>query len=153
MFKRLILWMFVIFLGIGFGAGIYEARIVIPQWISMPPHTWPNTGLQFWVYVTTIPLTLLTIFNAIAAWNDNTPKRVWWLGSVGIIFIERIATFFYFIPEMIRLMGDGVPEMEIIAGLSQWMMMNHGRHVLSLAGWLLALKAFSMSGKPHSQGI
>jgi hypothetical protein len=68
MWKKIVLWLFVINLGVAFGAGLYEARIVIPQWENIPPRAWPNTGLLFWVYVTTVPLTLLTITNLIAAW-------------------------------------------------------------------------------------
>lgn len=30
---RTLLWLFVINLGIAFGAGFYEARIVFPQWL------------------------------------------------------------------------------------------------------------------------
>ena len=47
---RILLWLFVINLGTAFGAGIYESRVVVPQWQTTPPQTWPNTGLQFWVY-------------------------------------------------------------------------------------------------------
>jgi len=42
-----LLWLFVINLGIAFGAGIYESRVVVHQWQTTPPQTWPNTGLQF----------------------------------------------------------------------------------------------------------
>jgi hypothetical protein len=58
-------------LGIAFGAGLYEARVAIPQWADLPPKDWPNTGLLFWVYVTTVPLTLLAFANLIAAWLDK----------------------------------------------------------------------------------
>ena len=51
-------------LGTAFGAGIYESRVVVPEWQNTPPQTWPNTGLEFWVYVTTVPLTLLTLATA-----------------------------------------------------------------------------------------
>jgi hypothetical protein len=30
----LVLWLFVIFLGIAFGAGVYEHQIVVPRWIT-----------------------------------------------------------------------------------------------------------------------
>src|SRR5438876_117396 len=69
-FATIVLWLFVINLGIAFGAGLYEARIVVPQWLSPSPESglsWnaelarqSNTGMRFWVYVTTVPLTLLT---------------------------------------------------------------------------------------------
>jgi len=148
LYKRTIIWLYVILLGIGFGAGIYESRIVLPQWIHIPPDQWQNTGLLFWVYVTTIPLTILTILCAFAAWRDNSLMRSWWLSSVGVIILERIFTFSYFIPGMIRMMGpQALPETEIAAELTEWMFLNHGRHLLTLTGWLLALKAFSIHNK------
>jgi hypothetical protein len=146
MWKEIVLWLFVINLGIAFGAGIYEARVVIPQWASIPPRAWLNTGLMFWVYVTTVPLTLLTIVNLIAAWLTQGPRRGWYLAAVCIVLVERAATFSYFIPTMVRLMGtEGGADAAVKAALSQWLLMNHGRHIFTLAGWLAALKAFSLS--------
>ena len=40
----ILLWLFVINLGIAFGAGLYEARVVIRFWKDVPRQTWPNTG-------------------------------------------------------------------------------------------------------------
>jgi hypothetical protein len=146
MWKEIVLWLFAVNLGIAFGAGIYEARVVIPQWANFPPGEWPNTGLLFWVYVTTVPLTLLTVANLIAGWLTQGPMRFWVLVAVGIIIVERIATFSYFIPRMVWMMGtEGLPDAGIRSALSQWLLMNQGRHVLTLAGWLAALKALSLS--------
>jgi hypothetical protein len=142
-----LLWLFVINLGIACGAGLYEARVVIPQWADIPPQTWPNTGLMFWVYVTTIPLMVLTVANLIAAWMDSSTRRRWWLSAAAIIVLERIATFSYFIPTMIGLTSAELPEAEVKATLSQWLLFNHGRHALTLFGWLMALKAFSLPGE------
>ena len=145
---KFLLGLFVINLGIALGAGIFEQRVVIPQWENTPPQTWPQTGVQFWVYVTTVPLTLLTLANQVAAWLDRGPRRYWWLGAVAIIVVERIATFSYFIPTMVWLQGtEGLPEAEVQAALSQWLLLDYGRHVLTLAGWLAALKAFSLPSK------
>jgi hypothetical protein len=139
-----LLWLLVINLGIAFGAGLYEARVVIPSWADLPPRTWPNTGLLFWVYVTTVPLTLLTLANAVAAWVDDGPRRYWWLAAVAITVVERVATFAYFFPTMIRLSGAAdLSEAEARTGLAQWLLLNHGRHILTLAAWLAALKALS----------
>jgi hypothetical protein len=33
----ILLWLFVINLGIAFGAGLYEQRIILPQWFSRLP--------------------------------------------------------------------------------------------------------------------
>ncbi len=142
--RDILLWLFGLDLGIAFGAGIYEGRIVVPQWENTPPQTWPNTGLKFWAYVTTVPLTLLTLASLIAAWRDQGPRRYWWLGAVAITIAERSATFSYFIPTMIRLMGtENLSEAVVKATLSQWRRRNYGRHALTLAAWLAALKALS----------
>jgi hypothetical protein len=145
---KVLLWLFVINLGVAFGAGIYESRVVIPRWETIPPQMWPNTGLEFWVYVTTVPLTLLTLANLVAAWLDRGPRRYWWLSAAAIVVVERIVTFSYFIPTMFWLMGaEDLPQAELQATLSQWLFLDYGRHVLTLAGWLAALKAFSLPGK------
>lgn len=146
MWKEVVLWLFVINLGIAFGAGIYEGRVVIPQWANLPPKEWPNTGLMFWVYVTTVPLTVLTIASLIAGWLSADPMRPWFVAAACIVVVERLATFSYFIPTMIRMMGaQGLPDADLKATLSQWLLMNHGRHLLTLVAWLAALRALSLS--------
>jgi hypothetical protein len=146
MWKEIVLWLFVINLGIAFGAGIYEARVVASQWADIPPREWPNTGLLFWVYVTTVPLTVLTLVSLAAGWLSEGPLRSWYLAAVSIVILERIATFSYFIPTMIKLMGsEGPADADVKATLSQWLLMNHGRHLLTLCGWLCALRALSLS--------
>jgi Domain of unknown function (DUF1772) len=147
---RILLWLFVINLGTAFGAGIYESRVVVPQWQNTPPQTWPNTGLEFWVYVTTVPLTLLTLANLVAAWQDRGPRRNWWLGASAISVVERIWTFSYFIPTILRLTAtEELDEAEVNATLSQWLLLDYGRHALTLAAWLAALKALSL---PRERG-
>lgn len=73
---------------------------------------------------------------------DSWPDALWHLAAVAIVIVERVATFSYFIPTMAALMGsDWLAEEELKAALSRWLFLNHGRHVLTLAGWLAALKA------------
>lgn len=148
----ILLWLFVINLGIAFGAGLYEHRIVAPKWIrtrgSRPQ--WnaeaarrDDTGLRFWAYVTTGPLTLLTLASLAAALNTSGPERGWWLTAALVVLGDRILTFSYFIPTMVGLMS--APDSPAsIAAATRWMNLNHLRHALVLAGWLAALKAFSL---------
>ncbi len=143
--QNFVLWLFVINLGIAFGAGLYEAHVVVPEWAGMPRESWPNTGIRFWAYVTTVPLTLLTLASLFLASRSIGPDRSWWLGAALIIVIERIATFAYFIPTMARLQrGTGMADAQALATLSQWMWLNNGRHLLTLAGWLLAMRALTL---------
>src|SRR6266581_3813848 len=86
-----LLWLFVINLGIAFGAGLYEHRIVVSHWIRSSGDSgshWnaeaarrDDTGRRFWAFVTTVPLTLLTLANLFAAWRASSSVRDWWLGA------------------------------------------------------------------------
>jgi hypothetical protein len=153
--SKVLLWLFVINLGIAFGAGLYESRIVVPQWISYSAESgyqWnaeaarqANTGLNFWVYVTTVPLTLLTLANLVAAWRAQGATRRWWMGAAVAALADRVFTFSYFIPMMLKLMRDGtLPNSESVALALQWVNLNYVRHAIVLVAWLAALKTFSL---------
>ena len=153
--SKILLWLFVINLGIVLGAGLYEARIEFPQWLihsADSGYRWDaeaarqaNTGVRFWVYVTTVPLTLLTLANLVAAWRAPGAIRVWWLGAAATALADRVSTFSYFVPTMVRLMGDeSLPQSQAVAMAARWGQLNYFRHAIVLAAWLLALKAFSL---------
>lgn len=42
MWREIVLWLFTLNVGIAFGAGIYEARVVVPQWKSLPSRWRPG---------------------------------------------------------------------------------------------------------------
>src|SRR4051812_49461612 len=96
----LVLWAFVLNLGIAFGAGFYEARIVVPIWASKIPSGFSeiDTGRRFWGFVTTAPLTVLWLASAIIAYRSSGAVRAPWLLAVALVLIERSLTFGYFIP-------------------------------------------------------
>src|SRR6266702_2177291 len=130
---RIVLWLFVINLGIVFGAGLYEARIVVPLWASSPPESLrsPDSGRRFWAFVTTIPLTLLTLASLVAAWHAPAPRRESWLVAAVVILVERIATFSYFIPTMLRLQRAALPPADVRARVSLWARLNYLRSAIT----------------------
>ena len=151
----ILLWLFVMNLGIAYGAGLYEKRIVLPLWFSKSPEfgfrvnaeamRQTNTGLRFWAYVTTVPLTLLTLANLLVAWESQGPRHNWWLGAAVITPVERIGTFSFFIPTAIKLMrSETLPASTVGTMASRWVRLNYVRGALALIGWLLALKTFSL---------
>jgi hypothetical protein len=150
--STILLWLFVINLGIAFGAGLYEHRIVTPDWIADDGSRshWnaeaarrDDTGLRFWAYVTTGPLTLLTLANLFVAWKTSGPERGWWITAALVVLGDRTLTFFYFIPTMAGLM-NAPDSTASVATATRWMTLNYLRHALVLGGWLAALKAFSL---------
>lgn len=150
--SSLLLWLFVINLGIAFGAGLYEHRIVTPRWIrhDASGSHWnaeaarqDDTGLRFWAYVTTGPLTLLTLANLGAAWTASGAARDWWLAASVFVLADRILTFAYFIPVMVGLM-KATPSPASGAIAARWLTLNSLRHVLVFGGWLAALRALTL---------
>jgi hypothetical protein len=152
---EVLLWLFVINLGIAFGAGLYESRIVVPQWLSFSRDTgyrWnaeaarnADVGLRFWVYVTTLPLTLLTFASLIVAWWTPSVVRNWWLAAAAAAAVDRAMTLSYFIPTMIKLMGDEVFEQsDAVTKALRWVRLSYIRHAATLVAWLAALKALSL---------
>jgi hypothetical protein len=150
-----LLWLFVINLGIAFGAGLYESRIVVPQWVSFSPQSgfvWnpeaarqADTGLRFWVYVTTVPLTLLTLAGLVSFRWLHEPARNWWLAAAVGALVDRAMTFGYFIPTMLNLMHNAtLPESEAVETALQWARLGHMRHAAALVAWLASLRALSL---------
>jgi len=153
-----ILSLFVINLGIAFGAGLYESRITLPQWLSFSAssgYRWnaqaareANVGLRFWVYVTTVPLTLLTLASLVAAWVAPNEVRNWWLAAGSAVLVDRVMTFTYFIPTMLTLMNSKtMSASEAVTKAVQWIKLGYIRHAATLIAWLAALRAFSLFSK------
>ena len=157
---NVILWLFVINLGIVFGAGIYEHRIEFPLWLVSTDdggYIWraesanaANSGLRFWAFVSTGPLTILTLINLFAAWKARGPIRKWWLSASVLALVDRVLTFSYFIPTMIVLMQDETLSASLAADIAyQWGLLNNLRHILVFFAWICALKTFRQFGNQH----
>ena len=151
--SKVFLWLFLLNLGTAFGAGLYEHRIVVADWLSLGPDgLWhwnaqvaqqDDTGRRFWGFVTTGPLTVLTLATLFAAWKAPVGLRGWWLGAGVAALMDRLLTFGFFIPTMIRL-GQAADSPEAVATATQWSQLNHVRHGLVLVAWILAMKAFTV---------
>lgn len=152
MIRKVILWLFVIVLGITFGAGIYEARIVVPDWIQSSEMYWnadaanhSNTGIRFWVFVTSIPLTILTIASIMYVFKSEGSLKKWWGLAAGAAVADRLMTFGYFVPTMISLMEHGNSrDSEIVESAIFWANINYVRIALVFIAWVAAMKAFAV---------
>src|SRR6266851_4527783 len=152
MLPKVLLWLFILNLGIVFGAGIYEARISVPRWIGPSNTSSPgwhpeeakrdDTGRRFWAFTTTLPLTLLTLANLWAAWQSSGPIQGWWLTAALAALADRIFTFLYFIPRMVGLLR-ATDSPAARATMMQWANLNYIRLALILIAWLASLQTFS----------
>lgn len=150
--STVLLWLFVMNLGIALGAGLYESRITVPDWIdtSGAAATWnaeaaraDDTGRRFWVAVTTVPLTLLALANLFAGWRAPRPVRRWWLAAAATAIVDRAFTLGYFVPAMIGLM-ERPDSSEAVADALRWAQLNHLRHVIVFLAFMASLRTFSL---------
>jgi hypothetical protein len=151
---RLALWLFVVILGVAFGAGLYEHRIAMPRWMFYENGVlrWDaasarrdDTGLRFWAYVSTGPLTILALANLYFAWTESGPAHGWWLAAAATVLFERVFTFSYFIPTMVGLMHAADSPAAAATAL-RWSRLNYLRHLLVLGSWLAALETLTLAG-------
>jgi hypothetical protein len=153
-----LLWLLVINLGIAFGAGLYEHRIVVSRWfrtsLDSAAH-WnaeaareDDTGRKFWAFVTTGPLTLLTLANLVAAWGAPGAFRGWWLAAGLAALADRALTFSYFIPTMIGLLR-ATDSPQSLAVATRWRNLNYLRHAITAMAWLASLRTFALFYQQH----
>lgn len=149
-----LLALFILNLGTAFGAGLYETRIVIPMWFRKSAESGyrvdteamqtVDTGRTFWAFVTTGPLTLLTLANLVVAWQSQSTGHDWWLAAALITLIERAGTFSFFIPTIIKLQkAEQLSPPTTSRLIRSWIWANYIRNGLTLLACLAALRALS----------
>jgi len=149
------LWLLVIFVGIQFGAGLYEKLAIVPLWAEVPGDQvldqiqtsgMYRAGRAFWPFVS-VPVAILAVLNLVLAWRSKAPERRWWLTGAALMCGYAVASYGFFVPSMLALQSSGAswPAAEIESLVSLWTALNWGRMVVGAAGWLCALRALSLS--------
>lgn len=153
--SAILLTLFILNLGTAFGAGLYETIIVIPKWfprsagagymVDLTALREIDSGRKFWAAVTTMPLTLLTFANLYFAAQSPQPAHDWWLAAALITLVERISTFSFFIPTIIKLQNAGsLSRSKVHSKVALWTSLNYVRCALNLIAWVLAIEALAL---------
>ena len=160
MIGRIFLWLFVIVLGLEMGAGLYETFVVLPLWVYPPPDSviayyhhnaadpqfTLHAGTHFWIFNTPL-VGLLSIATLLTGFRTRPEHRCWRMAGSILALIVVIFTFAWFVPNIMRLNGDRVLQMspaDIASTTTWWVRLNWVRAVVYFAGWLAALRAFSI---------
>ena len=152
---RVVLLLLILNLGIALGAGLYESFVVLPTWLVVDQvgalhldeggAATYNRGQRFWIFFSTIPLTILAVTNLWMGWRRCAGTlQNWWVTSAGLALAERVMTFLYFIPIMAGLLELGSAP-EAVGEAQNWMNMNYIRLGLLLCAWLAALRTFGLA--------
>jgi hypothetical protein len=150
------LWLLVIFVGIQFGAGLYEKLAIVPLWAdasadqvlaAMESSGMKRAGRVFWPFVSPV-VAVLALINLVVAWRSNTIYRRWWLAAGAAMTVYALASYGYFVPQMLAFQsgGEGWTASEIETFLTWWTALNYVRTTVGGIGWLCALRALSLSG-------
>jgi len=154
------LWLFVIALGIEIGAGLYETLVVLPLWTSAPPDSVTayhqhnaanpqftlNAGGRFWMFATPL-VGLLALATLLSGLRTVSQHRQWRIAGTILALVVVLATFTWFVPNIIRLNSKDVLAMsadEVTRLTKAWVTLNWVRVILYVSGWLCALRALSI---------
>jgi len=154
------LWLFVVALGIMIGGGLYEQLVVMPLWQTAPPDSviayyqhnvanpqfTLNQGGRFWAFIAPV-VQLLAIATLITGLRTRAEHRRWRITGTVITLIVGVSTIIWFVPNILQLLGEGVMTMsgdEVSSLANRWVSLNWVRAVVSLAGWLAALRALTI---------
>ena len=155
--NTIVLWLFVIALGLDIGAGIYEARIVVPLWSADVPATLAagnpygrvaiNAGILFWSRMTSV-VALLALVTLAFSVRTPPPLRTWQIVASVAELVAVAMTLFYFRPTLVRLFmghGEGLSPDAIRSTVGLWVMWSRVRIMVSLVAWCAAIQALVLS--------
>jgi hypothetical protein len=149
------LWLFVIFVGVQFGAGLYEKQAIVPLWADVPPDRvldqmrtsgmWA-AGRAFWPFVSPV-VAVLAVVNLVVARRSPAIYRRWWLAGAAFMVAYAVFSYSYFVPQMLLLQSSGGAwsAARVESLVDWWVGLNYVRMVIGAAGWLCALRALSLS--------
>jgi hypothetical protein len=158
MTTQVLLALFLFFLSLGLGSGLYEVLVVYPSWKTDPTPEGlarrleesgqARAGRRLWPFISPVTA-LLAIVNLFLAWHRTGLLRAVWLAAAIAVILKSIATYTYFVPTMIRKLGKAAemkPE-ELTRTVRQWTGLSPLRLCLELFGWVAALWAWTLLGQ------
>jgi hypothetical protein len=156
-----LLGLFVVMVGIQLGGGLYEKRVVVPQWSTVAPSevgpALARSGQEasarsFWAFVSP-PVALLAVANLVAAWRaKRSRRRALWLAASATMVLYSLSSYGYFVPTMIRLwQAETLPPAEVESTVYWWVRLNYLRSLLGVAALVAALRALALPAEGAGQ--
>jgi hypothetical protein len=158
MVDQIALSLFLLFLSVGMGGGLYETLVVYPNWKADPTPQGLGerlkssgqalAGRRFWPFISPATM-LLAILNLYLAWQNAGLLREVWLAGTAAIIVKSVATYTYFVPTMIRKLANSVKmePADLTRTARQWTSLSPLRLCLELFGWVAAMWTWSHLGR------
>jgi hypothetical protein len=156
--QQILLCAFIFSVAMGIGGGVYETRVVYPNWAKEPT---PNglgerlvssgqagAGRRYWPLVSPTSA-LLAILNAFFAWHQTGLVRTLWLMSSVSIILKSVGTYGYFVPTFIRRIAK--PETMDTTALRRvvrtWTSLSPWRVLVETFAWITGIWALLLSSR------
>jgi len=150
--EQILLCAFIFSVGMGVGGGVYETRVVYPNWIKDPTPDGLGEKLassgqsgaarRYWPLISPMSA-LLAVLNAFFAWHQNGLVRTLWLTSSVSIIIKSASTYGYFVPTYIRRIARA-ETMDIMAlrrVVHTWANLSPLRVLVETLAWITGMWA------------
>jgi len=133
---------------LGLGGGLYEVLVIYPGWKhDVHPLTLRGklelsgqirAARRFWPIVSPAQV-LLGVINIVLAWKSTGAAHPYWLAASLAIFINRVFSFGYFIPVMIRkiMQPENIEVPRLRAVVKQWIALSPIRVVVEFFAWVM----------------
>ena len=153
---EVLLCAFIFSVGIGIGGGLYETRVVYPNWAKDPTPDRLSEKLissgqagaarRYWPLVSPASA-LLAIVNVFIAWDQVGIVRDLRLMSSIAIVLKSLGTYGYFVPTYIRRIAkpntmDAVTLRRLVR---QWTGLSPLRIVVEIFAWITGIWALLLS--------
>ena len=156
--EQLSLGLFIFSISLGIGGGLYETRVVYPNWTRDPdPQTLgaklissgqARAGRRFWPFVSPASM-LLALFNANLAWQQTGSLRTIWFASAMVIVVKSIATYSHFAPTMMRRIerAEKMDRNILRRTVQTWAALSPLRVIAELFAWTSGIWALILLSK------
>ena len=134
------------------GGGLYEILVICPGWkhdaipltlrAKLESSGQILAAKRFWPLVSPAQV-LLSVVNIVLAWNYTGGAQVYWRIAAAAVFINRVVTFSYFIPVMIRkiMQPENIEAARLKTIVKQWTALSPLRLVAELLAWVMLVLA------------
>ena len=149
---QILLCAFIFSVGMGIGGGVYETRVVYPNWITEPTPDGLGEKLvssgqagaarRYWPLISPTSA-LLAALNAFIAWHQIGLVRTLWLTSSILIIIKSAGTYGYFVPTYIHRIAksETMDTMALLRVVRTWTILSPFRVLIETLAWITGIWA------------
>ena len=155
--EQILLCTFIFSVGVGIGGGLYETRVVYPNWAKAPTPEGLSEKLissgqagaarRYWPLVSPASA-LLAILNVFLAWHQAGVVRNLWLMSSIAIVLKSLGTYGYFVPTYVRCIAKPgtLDALTLQRLVRKWTGLSPLRIVAETFAWITGMWAILLSG-------